>query len=92
MELIFGFTLMGLGMLLFFVGRSKSRIIRVEASNGSVAIGGKNSGTITNTIIGDAPAAPAASHGTHWLTVVSIVVELAGMAVVIWHAWHLAAK
>lgn len=89
MELIFGFALMGLGIVLFLVGRSKSKTIQVEASNGSVAIGGKNSGTITNTIIG---ALPVASHGSHWLTVVSIIVELAGMAVVIWHAWHLAAK
>lgn len=89
MELIFGFALMGLGIMLFLVGRSKSKIIRVEASTGSVAIGGKNSGTITNTNIG---GLPVASHGSHWLTVVAIVVELAGMAVVIWHAWHLAAK
>lgn len=89
MGLIFGFALMGLGIVLFLVGRSKFKNIRVEASNGSVAIGGKNSGTITNTNIG---ALPIASHDSHWLTVVAIVVELAGMAVVIWHAWHLAAK
>ena len=89
MELIFGFALMGLGIVLFLARRSKSKAIRVEASNGSVAIGGKNSGTISNTTIG---ALPVASHGSHWLTVVAIVVELAGMAVVIWHAWHLAAK
>jgi hypothetical protein len=89
MELLFGIALMGLGIVLFLVGRSKSKAVQVEASNGSVAIGGKNSGTITNTNIGALTAAP---HGTHWLTVLGIVVELAGMAVGIWHAWHLAAK
>jgi hypothetical protein len=88
-ELIFGFALMGFGIVLFLAGRRKSKAIRVEASNGSVAIGGKNSGTITNTNIG---TPPAGSHGSHWLTVVAIIVELAGIAVVIWHAWHLAAK
>ena len=89
MELIFGFALMGLGLVLFLVGRSKSKTIRVEASSGSVAIGGKNSGTVMNTNTG---SLPVASHGSHRLTLVAIVVELAGMAVVIWHAWHLAAK
>jgi hypothetical protein len=89
MELILGFALMVFGLVLFLVGRSKSTIVRVEANNGSVAIGGKNSGTITNTNIG---AVPVASHGSHWLTILAIIVELAGMAVVIWHAWHLAAK
>ena len=89
MELIFGFALIVLGLVLFLVGRFKSKTIRVEASNGSVAIGGKNSGSITNTNIG---AIPVAQHRSHWLTVVSIIVELAGMAVVIWHAWHFAAK
>lgn len=88
-ELIFGFALMGLGIMLFLVGRSKSKTNRVEASNGSVAVGGKNPGTITNVNIG---ALPEASHGSHWLTVTAIIVELVGMAVVIWHAWHLAAK
>ena len=89
MELIFGFALMVLGFVLFLVGRSRSKTIRIEASNGSVAIGGKNSGSITNTNIGAIPIAP---HRSHWLTVVSIIVELSGMAVVIWHAWHFAAK
>lgn len=88
-ELIFGFALMALGIILFLVGRSKSKTNRVEASNGSVAVGGKNPGTITNVNIG---ALPEASHGSHWLTVVAIMVEVVGMAVVIWHAWHLAAK
>ena len=86
MELVFGIALMVLGAVIFLAGRTKSKTVHVEASNGSVAIGGKNSGRITNTNIG---AQPAASHGSHWLTVVSIVVELAGIGLTV---WHLAAK
>jgi hypothetical protein len=88
-ELFFGIALMCLGIAFFIAGRIKSKNVRVEASNGSVAIGGRNSGPITNTTIS---AQPAVTHGSHWLTILSIVVELAGMAVVFWHAWHVAAK
>lgn len=80
---------MAVGIVLFIIGRSKSKTVHVEASGGSVAVGGKNSGSISNTNLG---AVPAAAHGSHSLTIVSIVVELVGIAVVIWHAWHLAAK
>ena len=89
MELYVGLALMVLGIVLFFVGRSRSRTVRVEASGGSVAVGGKNSGSITNLNVG-APA--AAAHGSHSLTYVSIAVELVGIVVVLWHAWHMAAK
>lgn len=69
MELYVGLSLMVLGIVLFFVGRSRSRTVRVEASDGSVAVGGKNSGSITNLNVGS-PA--AAAHGSHLLTYVSI--------------------
>ena len=89
MELYVGFGLMALGIVLFFIGRSRSKAVRVEASGGSVAVGGKNSGSITNLNVG---GAPASAHGSHALTYASIVVELVGIGVVLWHAWHLAAK
>lgn len=90
MELYVGIALMVLGIVLFFGARSRSKTVRVDASNGSVAIGGNNRGSISNINIGKPPTASHGSH--HWLTVIAIVVELAGMAVVIWHALHLAAK
>lgn len=89
MELYVGLALMALGIVLFFVGRSKSKSVQVEASGGSVAVGGKNTGSITNVNVG-APTSPA--HGAHSLTYLAIVVELAGIAVTLWHAWHLTAK
>lgn len=89
MELYIGLGLMALGVVLFLVGRAKSKTVRVEASGGSVAVGGKNSGSIANLNVG---AAPAAAHSSHALTYLSIMVELVGIAVVLWHAWHMAAK
>jgi hypothetical protein len=89
MELYVGLTLMGLGIVLFFVGRSKSKIVRVEASSSSVAVGGKNTGSITNVTVGT--PSPVA-HGSHSLTYLAIGVELIGIAVTLWHAWHMAAK
>jgi len=89
-ELYMGLGLMVLGVALFLVGRRPgSRSVRVEASGGSIAVGGSNKGSITNVNLG---APPPASHGTHWLTWVAIVVELVGIGVTIWHALHLAAK
>lgn len=89
MELYVGLALMALGIVLFVVGRSRSKTVRVEASGGSVAVGGKNTGSITNLNVG---APPAAAHGSHSLTYVAIGVELVGIAVTLWHAWHMAAK
>lgn len=89
MELYVGLGLMALGIVLFVVSRSRSKTVRVEASGGSVAVGGKNRGSITNLNVG---APPAASHASHSLTYVAIGVELVGIAVTIWHAWHMAAK
>lgn len=89
MELYVGLALMALGIVLFFIGRSKSKTVRVEASSGSVAVGGKNTGSITNLNIG---APPTAAHGSHSLTYWAIGVELVGIAVTLWHAWHMTAK
>ena len=89
MELYVGLGLMALGIVLFVVSRSRSKTVRVEASGGSVAVGGKNRGSITNLNVG---APRAASHASHSLTYVAIGVELVGIAVTIWHAWHMAAK
>ena len=89
MELYAGLALMVLGIVLFFVGRSKSKTVRVEASKGSVAVGGENAGSITNVTIGT--QTPTERH-SHSLTYWAIGVELVGIAVTLWHAWHLAAK
>ncbi len=90
MELYVGLALMVLGIVFFFVGRSRSKTVRVEANSGSVAVGGKNAGPITNLNVGATPT--AAAHGSHWLTYVSIAVELVGIVVVLWHAWYMTAK
>lgn len=90
MELYIGLALMALGAVLFLVGRrAGSRSNRVEASGGSIAVGGSNKGSITNVNLGAPSPTP---HGTHWLTWVAIGVELVGIGVTIWHALHLAAK
>lgn len=90
MELYLGIALMVLGVVLLFVGRpskSKSKSLHVQASGGSVAVGGANKGNITSVNLGSPPPAP---HGHHWLTWLAIGVELIGIAVVLWHAWHMA--
>ena len=93
-ELIVGVVLMVLGIVLFMFSRgSKSKSVQVNASGGSVAVGGNNSGSINyNQPSQLAPAAPPApaQHGSHALTWVAIAVELVGIGVTIWHAWHLA--
>lgn len=89
MGLYVGLALMAVGVVLLFVGRSKSKSVRVEANGNSIAVGGKNTGSITNTNIG---TPPASVHSSHWLSKVAIGVEMVGIAVTLWHAWHLAAK
>lgn len=89
MELYLGLALMVLGVVLFLVSRrTGSRNVRVDASGSSVAVGGNNKGSITNVTLG---VPSRATHGTHWLTWVAIIVELIGIGVTIWHALHLAA-
>jgi hypothetical protein len=96
MELFLGLALIVLGILLFIIDRwkskidrSKSKTVGVEAIGGSVAVGGKNTGSITNLNVG---APLTAAHGSHSLTYWAIGVELVGIAVTLWHAWHMAAK
>lgn len=90
MGLYVGLALMVFGAALFLASRGAgSKKVRVEASGGSVAVGGSNKGSITNVNVGAPSPAP---HDTHWLTWVAILVELVGIGVTLWHAWHLAAK
>jgi hypothetical protein len=82
-----GFVLMIAGAVLFFLQRRPSQARSVQASGGSVAVGGHSTAPITNVNVESHNA-----HGGHALTVLAIFVELVGIGVVIWHAWHLAAK
>jgi hypothetical protein len=84
-----GVALMVLGGILIFSSFRGSQRNKVHASGGSVAVGGNNSGPIINTNV-HAPS-PAHTPGVHWLTVIGIIVELAGIGVTVWHAMHLAA-
>ena len=87
-EYFLGIGLMIAGIVLFFFGRARTKRVSVHASSGSVAVGGNNSGTITNTNINQ----PDKGHtGGHAITVIAILVELAGIAVTILHAISLAA-
>ncbi len=81
-----GVGLMVLGIVLLLVSRGRAR--QVAASGGSVAIGGDNMGNVSNVNVG---GAHSQSHG-HGLTYAAIGVELVGIAVTLWHAWHLASK
>ena len=85
---LFGIGLMIAGAVLFFLGRGRSKRSSVHASNGSVAVGGNNIGPITNIN----QTHKEHSAGGHSITVLAIVVELVGIAVIVWHTMHLAAK
>lgn len=96
MGLYLGLALMTLGIVFFLIDRRKSKVdrsqsktVEVEATGGSVAVGGKNTGSITNLNVG---APVSAAHGSHSLIYWAIGVELVGIAVTLWHAWHMAAK
>ena len=88
---------LGLGVLLMLVGLfgivaglKGNKKIAVSASNGSMAVGGNNVGTMIN-IKHDSGVIPPKQH-SHTLTYAAIAVELAGIGVTFWHAWHLAGK
>lgn len=88
--LLIGLVLVLLGIVLLLVGRRKrggGGRPTVSASQGSVAVGGSSNAPIINsgTIASPEPEG-------HWLTVVGIIVELGGIAAVIWHATHLGGK
>lgn len=82
-----GIGLMILGIILFALGRSSRNTSSVNASGGSVAIGGSNSGSITNI-----NRASKSHEGGHAITIIATVVEVIGIAVTIWNATHLAEK
>jgi hypothetical protein len=84
-----GLGLMALGIVIFVFARARSKTSSAQASGGSIAVGGNNSGQISNVSVNSQEKA----HGSgHSLTIFAIVVELAGIAVTIWHAMHLASK
>ena len=83
--------LMVLGGVLIAIGlalRGKHQKV-TSASNGSVAVGGANSGNITNINTVTQQHTPA---GHHVVTYVGIAVEFVAIGVTIWHAIHLASK
>ena len=88
--LLIGVILVLLGIVLLIVdrrNRSRGRRSTVGASHGSVAVGGNSNAPIINT---NTIASPEPSG--HLLTVIGIIVELGGIAAVIWHATHLAGR
>lgn len=89
MSIYIGGGLIILGALLLLIGRHHSRRSSVAASRGSIAIGGNAYGPVSNV-----NAAPDKGHGIgeHWITIVAIITELAGIAVIIWHTTHMVAK
>lgn len=86
--ILVGVGLMVAGPILFLVGRGAANRASVRASGGSVAVGGDNNGSITN-LNQNSYETKSSGHLVTWL---SILVELTGIAVVIWHTMHLAAK
>jgi hypothetical protein len=83
----FGLGLIVMGLLLFVIGRRNRN--GTIASHGSVAIGRDNSGPILNIN----QLAPQSGHsGGHAITILAILVELIGIGVTLWHAYHLVAK
>jgi hypothetical protein len=88
LEYSIGIGLVIAGALIFVVGRLRSKRVSVRASSGSVAVGGNSTAPITNVNV-DSHKDQGPGHG---MTVVAIVVEIIGIAVVIWHAIHLATR
>ena len=88
-ENILGIGLMVVGAVLFIFGRMTSKRSSVHASGGSVAIGGDNSGSITNL---NTNSQKEHGRGAHGITVLAIIVEIIGIAVIIWHVKHLAGQ
>lgn len=87
--LYLGVGLMALGIVLWIMGRVTSSRSSSAATGGSVSVGRDNIGSIQNTNIGS----HAKEHaGGHALTKLAIAVEIIGIGVTIWHAFHLAAQ
>jgi hypothetical protein len=85
-----GIGLILLGIVLFLIGRRPSRRNTVSADRGSIAIGGSAYGPVTNLNAGTDKEHSASSG--HRITILAIFVEIAGIAVTVWHALHLAAR
>jgi hypothetical protein len=82
-----GIAIMIAGALLIIVGQLLPKRPSVQASKGSVAVGGQNLGSITNINSDSKHAA-----GGHSITIIAIFVEIIGIAVMIWHVIHLTRK
>jgi hypothetical protein len=82
----FGLGLIVMGPSLFVASRRKRA--GTAAANGSVAVGGHNSGPIFNANVNHSVLKSGHSGG-HTITIVAILVELAGIAVTLWHTHHL---
>jgi hypothetical protein len=89
--IIFGILFMMVGIFLIAFGIKRNKKINVSASNGSMAVGGDNSGVMLNIGNNSTPSNQSPAHG-HGLTILGIIVELAAIGVTVWHALHLAAK
>jgi hypothetical protein len=87
--IVIGLTLIALGLILILLGRARTKG-SVHASNGSVAVGGDNTGPIVNTNV-HAPRSTSKT-GVHWITAAGIIVELVGIGVTMWHALHLVGR
>lgn len=77
------------GAALLFFSLRRSKHSSVQASDGSVAVGGNSYGNITNVKM-SAPSTP--SPRGHGLTVLAVIVEVVGIGVTLWHAFHLATR
>jgi hypothetical protein len=76
---------MVLGILLYLIGRFRSKHTSVNARDGSVAVGGNNSGQIINTNSGKAWSGDLAGRV---VTIAAAVVELVGIGLAVWHLAH----
>ena len=85
-----GIILIIAGIVFFLLEKNRPKKPDVGATDGSVAIGGNNTGNINNLNVRRESAPKHGAGGHNTLTLIAIVVELVGIAVVIWHAFHLA--
>ena len=90
--IILGSVFMIVGGLLIVFGIKRNKKVNVSASNGSMAIGGNNSGLMINSASNNTSSLPEPKSHGHGITIIGIVIELIAIGVTIWHALHLAAK
>lgn len=85
---VIGIALMVLGLVLFRISIKRHRSQTVIASNGSISVGGSNSGSILN--LNQVPqSTPHNDKHGHGITILAIIVEVIGISVTVWHAIHL---